>query len=169
MQSGEIVVHSVIIRPERLQQFEGNLMLFFTGLSRIAAEVAKDQIANIPKKIDTLNTMKGMVDQAYSILTDGNLELDAFGELLNDTWKLKRSLSAKVTNDHVDEIYSRAIKAGAIGGKLLGAGNGGFMCFYVKPEKRATVRKALGDLIHVPFKFDFDGSKIIVYQPNEIM
>jgi len=169
LQSGEIVVHSVIIRPERLQQFEGNLMLFFTGLSRIAAEVAKDQIANIPKKIDTLNTMKGMVDQAYSILTDGNLELDAFGELLNDTWKLKRSLSAKVTNDHVDEIYSRAIKAGAIGGKLLGAGNGGFMCFYVKPEKRATVRKALGDLIHVPFKFDFDGSKIIVYQPNEIM
>jgi len=109
--------------------------------------------------------MKDLVDEAYDILTTDR-NLNEFGELLNSTWELKKSLSSKVTNPEIDAMYSKAMKAGAIGGKLLGAGGGGFMSFYVEKENQEAVKVALKDYLHIPFDFDFDGSKIVVYEPN---
>lgn len=164
--NGEIVVEPIIMKPERLANFERKFMLYFTGFSRIASEVAGDKIKNIPKNEDNLFQMKDMVNEAYKILVSSRRDLREFGELLNETWKLKKTLSDKVTTPGIDEIYEIAIKNGAIGGKLCGAGGGGFMVFYVEPKSQSKVKKALRNYLYVPFNFDFDGSKIIVYQPG---
>lgn len=166
LQNGEIRVEPVIIPPRRLERFENSMVLIFTGLSRIATEIAGEQIQRIGDNLQNLQSMKDMVKQALHILSDPNTDLREFGSLLNDTWHLKKQLSSRITNDLVDNLYERAIQAGAIGGKLLGAGGGGFMLFFVEPEKRHTFNQALTDCLEIPFKFDFDGSKIIVYQPN---
>lgn len=110
--------------------------------------------------------MKDLVDDAYDILINKNRNLREFGELLNYTWELKKSLSSKVSNNNIDNMYEKAINAGAIGGKLLGAGGGGFMAFYVEKDKQLSVIDALKGYLHIPFDFDFEGSKIIVYEPN---
>lgn len=164
--NGEIVIEPVIMKPEKLESFERKFMLFFTGFSRIASEIASDKIKNIPKNENNLSQMKDMVNEAYRILVSPTKDLRDFGELLNETWKLKKNLSDKVSNPEIDEIYETAIKNGAIGGKLLGAGGGGFMVFYVEPEKRSKVKEALRNYLYVPFNFDFGGSKIIVYKPD---
>jgi D-glycero-alpha-D-manno-heptose-7-phosphate kinase len=164
--NGEINVNPVIISPGRLKQFESSLMLFFTGLSRIASRVAKEQVNNIKTNLDRLHKMKELVDTAVEILSSEHTPLRAFGELLNHTWRLKKTLSKNITTPQVEEIYERALKAGAIGGKLLGAGGGGFVLFYVEPEDQAKVRRELKDYLHIPFCFDYDGSKIVVYQPE---
>ncbi len=165
LSNGEIIVEPIIITPERLEVFEQSLMLFFTGLSRTASEIASDEIKNIPNNGNSLSRMKDIVDEGFAILTTRNKEIREFGELLNETWKLKKTLSEKKTRPEIDEIYELAIKNGAVGGKLLGAGAGGFIVFYVEPEKQARVREALHDYLYVPFNFDFDGSRIIVYKP----
>lgn len=165
LQSGEIVVNPIILQPERLQVFEGSLMLFFTGISRIASEVAKDQIDQVSVNEANLHAMKKIVDDAFHILTSDK-DLSLFGELLNETWRLKQSLSKKISNLEIDDMYNKAINAGAIGGKLLGAGGGGFMLFFVKPENQKSVKDALKNYLHIPFSFDFGGSEIIVYEPN---
>ncbi len=164
--NGEINVNPVIISPGRLKQFESSLMLFFTGLSRIASRVAKEQVNNIKTNLDRLHKMKELVDTAVEILSSEHTPLRAFGELLNDSWRLKKTLSKHITTPQVERIYERALNAGAIGGKLLGAGGGGFVLFYVEPEDQAKVRRALKDYLHIPFSFDYDGSKIVVYQPE---
>ncbi len=164
--NGEINVNPVIISPGRLKQFESSLMLFFTGLSRIASRVAKEQVNNIKTNLDRLHKMKELVDTAVEILSSEHTPLRAFGELLNDSWRLKKTLSKHITTPQVEQIYERALNAGAIGGKLLGAGGGGFVLFYVEPEDQAKVRRALKDYLHIPFSFDYDGSKIVVYQPE---
>jgi len=110
--------------------------------------------------------MKSIVEESYEILVSPDRNLNEFGELMNETWKLKKTLSDKVTNSEIDELYKIALKNGAVGGKLLGAGGGGFIVFYVETENQPKVRQALNNYLHVPFKFDFDGSKIIVYQPD---
>ena len=164
--NGEIVVAPIIIKPERLRELEKNLVLIFTGFSRIASEVAEDKIQNIPNNKDNLSQMKALVDKAYNIIVSPNKSLSEFGELLNETWHLKKKLSNKVTMPEVDELYETAIKSGAIGGKLCGAGRGGFMVFYVEQKNQSKLIGALKRYLHVPFNFDFDGSKIIFYKPD---
>lgn len=166
LQNGEISVNPIIIEQERLMEFQNNIMLFFTGISRTASEVVEEQIKNTIINIPNLNKMKDLVDDAYEILVNPNKKLNEFGKLLNYTWELKKSLSSKVSNLEIDEMYKKALDAGAIGGKLLGAGGGGFMAFYVEKNKQQKVIEALKEYLHIPFNFDFEGSKIIVYKPT---
>jgi len=166
LQNGEISVNPIIMRPERLIGFQDNIMLFFSGLSRIASEVLEEQVKNTAINIPNLNKMKDLVDEAYEVLVNPSRNLKEFGELLNYTWQLKKTLSSKVTNENIEDMYDKAIKAGAIGGKVLGAGGGGFMAFYVEKQNQPKVIEALKGYLHIPFKFDYDGSKIVVYEQN---
>ncbi|HIP13106.1 MAG TPA: kinase [Arcobacter sp.] len=165
LQNGKIIVSPIIMQEERMIIFQDNIMLFFSGISRMASDIVEEQLQRTSINIPNLNRMKDLVDEAHNILiSDRNL--NEFGELLNSTWELKKSLSSKVTNPQIDAMYSKAMKAGAVGGKLLGAGGGGFMSFYVEKENQEAVKVALKDYLHIPFNFDFDGSKIVVYEPN---
>ncbi len=155
-------IEPIIITKDKTNQLENHLMLYFTGFSRIASKVAQAQIKNTPQKKRELTLMYQMVDEAISILTE-NKNILEFGKLLNKTWKLKRSISNKISNPIVDNIYETALRAGAIGGKLLGAGGGGFMIFFVPPKKQPKVREALKVLLEVPFNFESEGSQIIYY------
>ncbi len=166
LSNGKIVVEPIVMNPDRLIEFERSFVLIYTGISRIASEVAGDKIKNIPKNEKNLSLMKDMVDEAYDILVSNSRDLREFGQLMNHSWLLKKTLSNRVSNPEIDGIYECAMKNGAIGGKLLGAGGGGFMVFFVEQEKQGSLRQALNDYLHVPFSFDFDGSKIIVYQPQ---
>lgn len=166
LQNGEIIVKPIIMKEDCLQVFENKFMLFFTGFARYASDIAGEQIKNTQKNKDNLFKMKEMVDEAYKIFTSGRNDFSDFGRLLNETWKLKKGLSSKITTSDVDYMYETAIKNGAIGGKLLGAGGGGFMLFYVEEENQNRVKEALKDYLYIPFKFDFTGSEIIVYKPN---
>ncbi len=166
LQNGEIIVEPIIMKEKLLNNFEGKFMLFFTGLSRHAHEIAGEQIQNTKKNTQQLSAMRSLVDDAYKILTSGKDDFKDFGKLLHETWLLKRKLSSKITNSFIDDLYDKALKHGAIGGKLLGAGGGGFIVFYVEPEKQERVKNALSDYLHVPFHFDFTGSEIIVYKPT---
>jgi len=153
------------VPSQQLAELQDNLMLFFTGLTKLTTEVAKEQIQNTPKKADELNQMRKLVDEAVKTLSP-NGDIDDFGKLLHETWQLKRSLSSQITNSTIDEIYETGMRAGALGGKLLGAGGGGFILFYVKPENQEKVIESLKHLVHVPFKFESSGSQIIHYQPK---
>ncbi len=166
LQNGEILVRPIIITPERLKAFEDSLMLFFTGLSRTASEIASDKIKNIPNNKHNLSQMKELVEEAYKTITSPNRNLNEFGTLMNETWELKKKLSNKITKPEIEEMYETAIRNGAIGGKLCGAGGGGFMVLYVEPQNQPKVKEALKDYLYVPFNFDFNGSKIIVYKPT---
>ncbi|WP_373034659.1 kinase [Sulfurimonas sp.] len=165
LQNGKISVTPIIMKKNRMITFQDNIMLFFSGISRTASDVVVEQINKTSINVPNLNKMKDLVDEAHDILIS-NRNLNEFGELLNTTWELKKSLSSKVTNKQIDDMYNRAIKAGAIGGKLLGAGGGGFMSFYVEKENQEAVKEALHDYLYIPFNFDFEGSKIVVYEPN---
>jgi len=163
---GTFSVTPIIMPPERREDVNRSLMLFFTGFSRFASDFAQDQIKNIGNRTSQLKTMRSMVDTAVDILTDPKASLRQLGELLDASWRLKRELADSVSNPQLDEIYEAGSEAGAIGGKLLGAGGGGFMVFLVEPEKRQKVRERLKKLIHVSVGVDNDGSKIVLYQPN---
>jgi D-glycero-alpha-D-manno-heptose-7-phosphate kinase len=141
-------------------------MLFFTGLSRTASDIASDKIKNIPNNSQSLSRMKNLVDEAYKIIISPKRNLSEFGELMNETWELKKNLSDKISNPKIEEMHETAMQNGAIGGKLCGAGGGGFMLLYVEPDNQQKVKDVLKDYLHVPFGFDFDGSKIIVYKPS---
>lgn len=164
--NGEIVVKPVIMSQARMEDLENNLMLFFTGISRYSSEIAGEQVNKTAVNAGTLHTMKDMVEKAHNIIADNNTPLADMGLLLNETWQMKKKLSAKVSTPWIDQKYETALKAGATGGKLLGAGGGGFLLFFVPPEYQEKVKKSLNGLLHVPFKFDFNGSRVIVYQPN---
>ncbi len=159
--NGKIIVDPIMLPCERLKEFESSIMLFYTGISRTASTIAEEQIKNKEKNIIKLNMIKELVDKAYNILVSENNKLDEFGKLLNNTWELKKKLSTKITNNNIDDIYKKAIKAGALGGKLLGAGGGGFIMFYVIKENQSKIIKELKDLLYVPFKFEYEGSTII--------
>ena len=139
-------------------------MLFFTGFSRHASSIAKAQIENIPKKKAELTRMHEIVHEATEVL-NGH-ELLKFGRLLDESWKLKRTLSNKISSAHIDDLYATAIRAGAVGGKLLGAGGGGFVLLFAEPSSQDKIRSKLKDFLEVPFKFENLGSQIIFYQPN---
>jgi len=157
-------VRKVTLDNGKLKHFQDHLMLFFTGFSRTASEIAAHQIKNIPKKKKELRTMFQMTAYARDLLVNGDNE--GFGKLLHESWLLKRTLSEKVSTPQIDGMYESARKAGAIGGKLLGAGGGGFVLLFVPPEKQKKVRARLKKFLQVPFKFEDLGSQIIFYQPN---
>ena len=142
-------------------------MLFFTGFSRFSADIQKDTKKKIKSKTNTLLEMKNMVDEAEKILTDENINLNEFGKLLDKSWKLKRSTGNKISTNEIDSYYDLAINAGALGGKLLGAGGGGFLLFYVPKSKQSKVKEALNELLYVPFKFENNGTEVIYYSPEE--
>jgi D-glycero-alpha-D-manno-heptose-7-phosphate kinase len=161
-------VSPVILPGERLEELQNHLMLFFTGFSRLASEIAKSKIDNFKNCKAQLKSMEAMVDEAIHILQDPGVSISEFGKLLDRSWKQKRTLSDRVTNPEIDHIYDEAQCAGATGGKILGAGGGGFLLLFVKPELQQQVRERLHHLIHVPFQFDSSGSQVIVYQPNRL-
>jgi D-glycero-alpha-D-manno-heptose-7-phosphate kinase len=159
----EFEVDPIILDKNRLREFQDKLLLCFTGFSRSAPEIAKHQIRDTPARIKELNAMSELTIEAISLLTNASNNLDDFGKLLNEQWKIKRSLTAHVSTPEVDDIYEVALKNGALGGKLLGAGGGGFMLFYADPSKHDAIRKSLPDKEFVPFRFEDTGSKIVYY------
>ena len=164
--NGSFDVAPVILPPGRSDLLRTHLMLCFTGVSRIAAEVAKSQIENLKNRRAELTKMYEMVEEALAILRDQAKPIEEFGKLLDASWQYKRTLSERVSSPQIDQIYSAAIGAGAIGGKLLGAGGGGFLLLFAKPEHQPAIRKRLSHLVHVPFNFENSGSRVVLYQPN---
>lgn len=165
-QDDSFAVQPVIMSRERRTQLTSRLMLFFTGFSRYATEVAQKKIENLSHREKHLKLMHLLAEQAAITLRFENGNLGDIGRMLHDTWMLKRDLADGVTNTAIDEIYDAARNAGASGGKLLGAGGGGFMLFYVEPQHQDAVRQALSKLIHVKFDIAPEGSKIVVYEPE---
>ncbi len=165
---GSFSVAPFILPAARRAELSQSLMLFFTGFSRFASDFAGDQIKNMNSRKNQLRMIRSMVDSAADILLDPKAPLRELGELLHQSWLIKRELAASVSNSQIDEIYEAGRDAGAIGGKLLGAGGGGFMVLLVDPERRSQVRERLKKLVHVNVGFDNDGSKIVIYQPDEL-
>jgi D-glycero-alpha-D-manno-heptose-7-phosphate kinase len=159
-------VAPVILPGHRIEELHDHLMLCFTGFSRIASDVAKSKIANLKIREKELKLMRAMVDEAIALLQDVSEPIESFGKLLDASWRYKRSLSDRVSTPEIDQIYQAAIEAGAIGGKILGAGGGGFLLLFAKPERQAGIRERLSGLIHVPFNFEDSGSRVVLYQPN---
>ena len=159
-------VYPVIVSPERKQRLNDSLLLYFTGFTRFSADVQKDVQSSGRDNRGRLARMRELVDEAEHILIDKTADLDDFGRLLGEEWKLKRGTSEKVSTSDLDIIYEKAIKAGALGGKLLGAGGGGFMLFYVPEEAKTGVMRALEGLMHVPFGFENGGTRVVYYSPE---
>jgi D-glycero-alpha-D-manno-heptose-7-phosphate kinase len=166
LRSGGFQVSPMILKKQRQKELQKHLMLCFTGFSRIAAEVAQSKIANLAKRETELTRIREMVEEAVQILHSSNRPIDEFGDLLHQAWLTKKQISDKVSTLEIDQIYQTARDAGAIGGKILGAGGGGFLLLFVKPENQPKVREALKNLVHVPFNFDESGSRVVLYQPN---
>jgi D-glycero-alpha-D-manno-heptose-7-phosphate kinase len=159
-------VSPIIISNSRKTELHSHLMLCFTGFSRFSNEIAKSKIQNFNNREVELLHIRRMVDQALEILGDTNIPIEEFGKLLDESWQLKKNLSEKISSPEIDKIYSAARMAGAIGGKILGAGGGGFMLLFARPEKHAAIRASLSNLVHVTFSFDDTGSRVVLYQPN---
>lgn len=156
----------VIISPERKTQLDQNLMMFFTGFTRFSSDVQSENVSGKEERTARLKEMLTLVDEAERVLTDRHKKLDEFGRLLDYTWKLKRKSGSAVSTDSIDELYLRGINAGALGGKLLGAGGGGFLIFYVQPEYQESVRRVMNDLMYIPFSFENGGTRVIHYTPE---
>jgi len=165
--NGSFSVNPVVMSETRKTQLNNNLMLFFTGVVRTSSEIAEKQVKSVKDKTAQLTRMQSMVGDAEKILTNPNADIDDFGRMLHETWMLKRSLTDKISTSLIDKIYQTAMDNGALGGKILGAGGGGFMLFYATPEHQEKIKKMLHNLIYVPFKFDDQGSQIIYYAPKE--
>lgn len=159
-------VNPLIVSNARKQLLNDHLMLYFTGFSRTSSDIAKAQVSAMGKKRQDLLEMLKLVDECEKILT-GKGDICEFGRLLNYHWDLKRGLTDRVTNEAIDTLYDRAMKAGAIGGKLLGAGGGGFLLLFAEPDRQPAVRKAMGSMLRVPFKFENDGTRVLYYVPEE--
>lgn len=166
MDKNGYMVNPVIIAEERKKELNSNLMLFFTGFTRFSADIQKNTKKTINEKLRQLFEMKKLVDDAENILASQG-QLDEFGRLLDYTWSLKRGLARGISNDSIDDIYAIARKNGALGGKLLGAGGGGFLLFYVPKEKQPLFKNSMNFLLHVPFKFENDGTKVVYYKAEE--
>jgi D-glycero-alpha-D-manno-heptose-7-phosphate kinase len=163
--NGDFSVRPITITTERVRELNAHLMLFYTGIKRTASNIADSYAHELDSRKRQLRMMKDLVDESLAILTSPQ-DLTPFGELLHEAWQAKRSLSSLVTNAEVDALYETARAAGALGGKLTGAGGGGFMLLFVPPERQARVRETLSDLIHVPFEFESSGSRIIYFDPE---
>ena len=163
---GSFKVSPIILKADLRGRLESSLMMYFTGVTRMSSDYSSAKINNISRRETELAQMRRLVADALHILRKDDGDLDDFGRLLHENWQLKKTLSDKVTSPHLEEIYDTAITAGALGGKLMGAGGGGFFVFYVPPERQGSVKQALSKLVHVPVQFDKDGSSIVVYQPE---
>jgi D-glycero-alpha-D-manno-heptose-7-phosphate kinase len=163
---GRYDVKPVIISRERKKRLNAGLMMFFTGFSRFSADIQAETVSGIDANAERLAGMKEAVDEAERVLTSEDADLDEIGELLDKSWRLKRGTGGRISSGHIDALYDKGIGAGALGGKLLGAGGGGFLLFYVPPAKRGAVARALGDLMHVPFEFEDAGTRVIHYTPE---
>lgn len=166
---GTYDVLPVIISPERKKNLNDNLMMFFTGFTRFSSDVQKanagtkeTQEAKEKRYLEMLS----LVDKAEQILTDKNTDLDNFGRLLDHTWKLKKQTGSAVSTNSIDALYEKGMQAGALGGKLLGAGGGGFLVFYVQPEYQEAVKEAMKELMYIPFRFEAGGTRVIHYTPE---
>jgi len=164
--SRKIWVHPITLEQSKRDFLQSHFMLFFSGYSRNASDIAAEQIRKTPENIRELEAMREMVDEAISVLNGRQEEYKNFGKLLHESWLIKRKLTPRITNQFIDEIYEAAIEAGASGGKLLGAGNGGFILFFVKPELHHKVKERLNKLLYVPFSFHDLGSQIVYYAPE---
>jgi predicted kinase related to galactokinase and mevalonate kinase len=162
-------VEPIIISPERKEALNDNLMLFFTGFSRFSSDIQKGTESVIKDKSKELLEMLSLVDTAQGILTSKEKDLNEFGRLLDYTWMLKRGIESKISTNEIDVLYKQAMDAGAVGGKLLGAGGGGFLLFYVEKDKQDHVKKAMNKLLHVPFEFESGGTKVIYYDPESFV
>ena len=163
-----IDVRRVLAAPSRLAELEKHLALYFTGFSRTASEIAEEQVRLTPQRKQELIAMMQLVDEGEAILSAPRTSINGFGTLLHEGWQLKRSLTNRITNPNIDEIYQAGMEAGALGGKLLGAGGGGFMLFFVPPERRQALRERLKNLLCIPFSFSTKGSHVVVYEPEEV-
>ena len=163
---GSFDVVPLVLPVRRREQLRSHLLLCFTGVSRIASEVAKSKIDNLKHRQTELLRMAAMVDEAIAILQEPRRPIEDFGTLLDESWQYKRKLSDRVSSPGIDQLYEEAMQAGAIGGKILGAGGGGFLLLFARPEHHAAIRERLGRLVHVPFDFDDSGSRVVLYQPN---
>ena len=164
---GDFSVHPIVISPERKKELDGNLLLFYTGIQRFSSEIQADTFAKPVDKVQQLKDMLALVDEAENVLCNRNASLNEFGRLLDTTWKLKRGTGSKVSNGSIDELYATAINAGALGGKLLGAGGGGFLLFYCEKGKQKALKKALDQFMIVPFSFENEGTQVLYYNPAE--
>ena len=164
-ENGTFEVRPITISKSRIDELNSHLMLFYTGIMRTASDVADSYVSDIHSRENLLEQMVEMVDKGLDVLRSDK-PINLFGELLHETWIAKRRLSEKVTNRIIDSLYAKARKCGAIGGKITGAGGGGFLLLFVPPPLKEKIRRGLCELVHVPFKFDFDGSRIIVYEPG---
>ena len=162
----EFTVNPIVISKERKQILNEHLMLFFTGFTRLSSDIAAEQVKATHDKTAELKEMLKLVDDGENILTSKS-DIREFGRLLDYTWRLKRGITSKISNNTIDGIYSKALESGAIGGKLMGAGGGGFLMLFAEPEKQPNVKKALEDLLYVPFEFEDDGSKIMYYKQED--
>ena len=164
--NGTYDVKPIIIHPNRKKQLNDNLLMFFTGFTRFSSDLQKANQAGYDEKVKQLQQMYALVDDAERVLTDKHSDLDEFGRLLDHTWRLKRQTGGAITTNSIDALYEQGVEAGALGGKLLGAGGGGFLIFYVQPEKQAAVKEAMKDLLYVPFQFEDGGTRVIHYTPE---
>lgn len=163
---GTYEVIPVIIHPDRKKQLNSNLLMFFTGFTRFSSDMQKANAVGYAEKQGQLRQMYDLVDEAKKVLEDKNGDLDEFGRLLDTTWKLKRQTGGSITTNSIDTLYEKGIQAGALGGKLLGAGGGGFLLFYVQPEKQQSVKEAMREMLYVPFQFEDGGTQVIYYAPE---
>ncbi len=166
--TGDIDATPVVIDQERIEALQSHLLLYFTGFSRTETAIVREQLERMADKTRELSRMRAMVDESIGILT-GKGGLDDLGHLLDEGWSLKRGLSSNVSSPAIDEIYEAATSAGALGGKLLGAGGGGFMLLFAPPERHARIRERLGKLLRIPFRFEREGTQIILYQPHSLV
>jgi D-glycero-alpha-D-manno-heptose-7-phosphate kinase len=165
---GSFEVKQILTSADRLAELQQHFALFFTGFSRTASEVAKEQIKMTPHRKRELDLIRQMVDEAQDVITSSNRSFAEFGRLLHESWQIKRTLTQNITNSSLDDIYEAGRSAGALGGKLLGAGGGGFMLFFVPPERRKELRARLKNLLCVPVAFSNRGSHVVVYEPEEV-
>ena len=163
---GNIFVRPLTLKQSSLKYFQSCLLLYFTGISRFSSVIAEEQKKNMPLKRSELTTMKGIVEDGVALLNGSMQSVNTFGKLLHESWLLKRSLSSKISNSTIDDIYATARRAGALGGKVCGAGGGGFVMLFVPPEKQPAVKKALDHLLLVPFAFEFLGSHVAFYSDD---
>lgn len=158
-------VRPIVISNERKRELESSLLMFFTGFTRFSSEMQKEN--KVADKTALLREMLTLVDEAEAALTDKARPLSDFGRLLDETWTLKRGTGTRVSTGPIDELYARGVAAGALGGKLLGAGGGGFLVFFAEPDARESVRAALSDLLHIPFVFESDGTQVVYCDPED--
>ena len=162
----EFLVKPVMMAPENENKLNDNLLLFFTGIQRTAGDIEAEKLEKLKKNASSMRLINEAVNEALSMLVSKNLNMESFGKLMHESWLIKRSLSNGVSNYRIDQAYEKARSLGAIGGKILGAGGGGFMLLFAHPSKHKSIVEELKPYVHVPFQFEKNGSTIALYQPG---